>query len=317
MPMLTTERHGAVQTIRLDNPPYNFLTSTLMSELHTLLTTIDADAEIRAVVLTSAVQDVFVSHYDVSEILAGAEAAPVSLTPRTANAALRASGIADKVPGGAAGLAKAGAGGVADLRLYHQVCRLIRESSTVFIAAINGRAMGGGCELALACDIRLMADGPYEIGQPEVLVGIIPGGGGTQMLARTVGTTRALELCLEGAPIMPAQALEIGLITRLVAPEELLAEAHTTATRLATRSPNAVRAIKTAIHKGGSTTLERGLQLERSEFLAAASTASAKRAMAAYLADVTEVSDNGGGLEDFIADRLPAWLDGTRIDFDR
>lgn len=315
MEFLRTTRVGSVQTIWLNNPPYNFLTDEVMGELLELLRSIDNDNRVRAVVLTSAIDGVFVSHYSVAEILGGVEAAPIALNPRTAGAALRMSGLADHVPGGQAGLARAGAGGVANLRRYHEVCRLMRESSTVFVAALNGRALGGGCELSLSCDLRLMADGPFEIGQPEILVGIIPGGGGTQMLTRVLGAGRALELCLEGAPIDPRRALEIGLVHRLVDPDELLNEAQGTAARLAKRSPTAVRAIKDAIYQGGSTSLEKGLHIERAQFLTAASTPSAKRAMATYLADVEATIDNGGDMAGFVADKLPGWVDGTKVDF--
>ncbi|MGW4350853.1 enoyl-CoA hydratase/isomerase family protein [Nocardia sp. NPDC004582] len=315
MRFLRTERHDSVQTIWLDNPPYNFLTEEVMGELLDELRALDADPEVRAVVLTSAVEGVFVSHYSVAEILAGVQAAPVGLNPRTAVAALVASRIADSVPGAAAGLARAGAGGVANLRRYHEVCAIMRESSTVFVAAVNGRALGGGCELALACDIRLMAEGPFEIGQPEILVGIIPGGGGTQMLSRLLGPARALELCLEGAPITPREARDIGLVHRLVAPEDLLSEARSTAARLAKRSPTAVAAIKHAVYEGGSTSLDKGLRIEQAQFLTAASTPSAQRAMATYLADIEETIAAGGDMSEFVATKLPDWVAGTKADF--
>ncbi|HSV37924.1 MAG TPA: enoyl-CoA hydratase/isomerase family protein, partial [Nocardioidaceae bacterium] len=232
---LTVERDGAVMTVLLDNPPYNFLTAAMMHQLHVILDGLDDEPEVRVVVLTSAVPDVFISHYDVSEILGGVESLPVQLSPRVAGAAIRALGAASHVPGAKAGLSAAGGQGVLDLREYHAVTHIMRSSDKIFIAAINGRAMGGGCELALACDIRLMADGPYEIGQPEILVGLIPGGGGTQMLPRTVGTTRALELCLDGRPLSPTEAAEIGLITRAVPPSELMSETMRLAERLARR----------------------------------------------------------------------------------
>ncbi|MFJ2667553.1 enoyl-CoA hydratase/isomerase family protein [Nocardia fluminea] len=109
--------------------------------------------------------------------------------------------------------------------------------------------------------------------------------------------------------------LEIGLVHRLVDPDELLNQAQSTAARLAKRSPTAVRGIKTAIYQGGSTSLEKGLHIERTQFLTAASTPSAKRAMATYLADVQATIDAGGDISDFVADSLPAWVDGTKVDF--
>lgn len=313
--LLKTQRTGRVQTIWFDNPPFNFLTTALMTELHDLLVSLDADPEIGAVVITSAMENVFVSHFDVAEILASAEAAPVSLTPRTASAALRASQVADHLPGGAAALARMGAGGVADLRRFHAVCALMRQSSLVVVAAINGRALGGGCEFSLSADIRLMADGEHGIGQPEVLLGLIPGGGGTQMLTRVVGAGRALELCLEGAPITPQQALEMGLVNRLLPRKDLLAEAQAVAARLARRSPTAVKAIKRAVHEGGSLPLEQGLHIERSGFLASASTPSSQRAMASYAAAVVAAGTEPDAMDSFITDLLPRLVEGTVTEF--
>lgn len=312
---VTAQRDGAVLTVLLDNPPYNFLTGSMMSDLHGIIDGLADDPGVRVVVLTSAVPGVFISHYDVAEILGGVEPLPVKLSPRVAGAALKAVGSAAKVPGARAGLSALGGDGVLDLQQYHEITRLMRSSDKVFIAAINGRALGGGCELALACDFRLMADGPFEIGQPEILVGLIPGGGGTQMLPRTVGTTRALELCLDGRPLTPAEAAEIGLITRVVPADELVAETARLAERLARRSPVAVAAVKRAIHEGGSLPLDKGMRLERTEFIAAASSPSSKRAMAAYLADVSANADAGATMDDFVRERFPAWLDGTAVEF--
>src|SRR5919204_450474 len=133
----------------------------------------------------------------------------------------------------------------------------------VFIAAINGMATGGGCELTLACDIRIMAEGDFLIGLPETSVGIIPGAGGTQRMARALGPAKAIELILEARPLPPDEALEVGLVHRLARPERLLEEAQATATRLARRSPASVAAAKRAVYEGGSMPLPAGLQLER------------------------------------------------------
>ncbi|MFG1796313.1 enoyl-CoA hydratase/isomerase family protein [Nocardia sp. NPDC049149] len=313
--MIRTERDGAVLTVWLDNPPYNFLTTDIMIALGEVLDSLARDDSCRAVILTSAVEDVFVSHFDVAEILSGAESSPVQLTARTAAAALVTSRVADHIPGAQTALARAGAKGVADLRRFHEVGHRMRNSDKVFIAALNGRTLGGGCELALSCDIRLMADGPYEIGQPELLVGIIPGGGGTQLLTRVLGAGRAMELCLEGAPITPARAYEIGLVHRLVAPAGLLTEARTTAARLARRAPVAVGALKRAIYVGGSESLDKGMHVERAGFLESCSTPAAVRGMQAYLAEIHEVTAGDGDLAAFVADRLPRWVDGSVVDF--
>lgn len=156
--------------------------------------------------------------------------------------------------------------GVADMNLFHEVTAHMRRMDKVFIAAINGLALGGGCELALACDLRLMAeDDQVErfLGQPEVLIGLIPGGGGTQMLARSLGVARALELCLEGQLLEPRQALALGLVNGLAPAEELLEAADALAQRLARRSPQAVRLIKRSIYQAASRDWTEGMASER------------------------------------------------------
>ncbi|SUA72727.1 Probable enoyl-CoA hydratase echA8 [Nocardia otitidiscaviarum] len=311
MNAIRTRQHDAVLTVELDNPPYNFLTGEMMRDLEALLHRLADDETVRAVVVTSALPGVFVSHYDVAEILAGAEASPLPLSPALAGAALRTTGAASHLPGAQAVLGRGMTAGLTDILRYHEVCRLMRRSDKVFVAAVNGHAMGGGCELVLSCDIRLMADGPYRIGQPEILVGLIPGGGGTQLLTRSLGAARALELCLEGAPIDAATARDIGLVNRLVDPDRLLAEALDTARRLARRSPVAVAAVKRAVHEGGSAGLEAGLHVERAGFLAAASQPQTRDAMRAYLADVRRNEAAGKDLTAFIEERLPDWHRGT------
>jgi enoyl-CoA hydratase len=151
------------------------------------------------------------------------------------------------------------------------------------VAAINGSAMGGGCELALACDARLMADGPFGIGQPEILLAFPPGGGGTQRLARLLGSARALRICLDGGPLEPAAAADLGLVDEVVPPRELIDRALELATRMARRPKHAIAAVKRSIYDGGSLPLPEGLRLERAQFLAAIGTPEAEEAMAAYV----------------------------------
>ncbi len=176
--------------------------------------------------------------------------------------------------------------GVADMNLFHEVTAHMRRMDKVFIAAINGLALGGGCELALACDLRLMAeDDQVErfLGQPEVLIGLIPGGGGTQMLARSLGVARALELCLEGQLLEPRQALALGLVNGLAPAEELLEAADALAQRLSRRSPQAVRLIKLFDLPGGFPRLDGGHGQRKAGFLSAASQGNTCRAMREYI----------------------------------
>ena len=150
-----------------------------------------------------------------------------------------------------------------ELRRIHDLFLRMNRLDKVFIAAINGFATGGGCELALACDIRLMAKGDGRIGQPEILVGIIPGAGGTQRLTRILGPGPALESMLEGTIYTPEEAEALGIVTHVVPADELMPRALELAERLARRAPAAVEGLKRAVYEGGSSALRDGLHIER------------------------------------------------------
>jgi enoyl-CoA hydratase/carnithine racemase len=148
------------------------------------------------------------------------------------------------------------------------------------------------------------------MGQPEILVGFPPGAGGSQRLTRAVGTSRALELILEGRPIGPEEALDLGIVHRVVPAAELQAEAAAAAERMARRAPEAVAAVKRVVLEGGSLPLAAGLALERKWFLSAVSTPASRRAMKAYVEEV----DTGGGPPFADRDRQAPWLEGTAAD---
>jgi enoyl-CoA hydratase/carnithine racemase len=135
------------------------------------------------------------------------------------------------------------------------------------IAAVTGYALGGGCELALCCDLRVEGDNA-KLGQPEILLGIIPGAGGTQRLTRLVGPSRAKELIFTGRFIDAQEALRIGLVDRVVAPDDVYAEAFALARTLAQGPSYALRAAKEAIDRGLEVDLETGLEIERVQFAA-------------------------------------------------
>ncbi|NMN95189.1 enoyl-CoA hydratase/isomerase family protein [Antrihabitans stalactiti] len=311
MPLIRTERDGRVLTAIIDNPPHNFLTAGAMDELHELLLGLQDDNSIGAIVLTSALDGIFISHFDVAEISAGTEGLPeVAVSRSAASATLRMQSALERIPGARNAIGKTPAAGVSGLLRFHETCALIQSIDKVVIAAINGRALGGGSELALSCDIRIMADGEFQIGQPEVLLGIIPGGGGTQRLPRAVGPARALELMLDGRPILPAEALEIGYVNYVVAPSEFAEFVGATAQRLARRPRAAVAAIKHAVN--GDQALAKGLHTERSAFLAVGSTKAARGAMKAYLAHLDGLEARG---EQLTPETLQAWIDGTAFDF--
>jgi enoyl-CoA hydratase len=226
--------------------------------------------------------------------------------------ALRAAGAIGRIPGAKDALGRTPVAGLVELRRIHDLFLAMNRSDKVFLAAINGLAMGGGFELALACDLRYMtADPDARVGLPEITVGIIPGAGGTQRLSRALGPGRALEMMLEGRVLAPAEAEELGLVHRVVTPDSLLEEAHATAQRLARRGPATVAALKRAVYEGASKPLAEGLHVERAAFLSVAARPEALRAMRAYAEQVERL----GELAPWQAEEeMRLWQDGTAVD---
>lgn len=305
-----TRREGRVVIATLDTPPHQLMTFALVAELDQLVTEVERDESIGAVILHGAHPERFLAHFDVGELLDGARASGASLSHSQASLALHAVSAVARIPGGAGVVERTLAQGMLGLERFHDLMLRINRVGATFIAAIDGSSLGGGCELALACDLRSMADGDFVIGQPETLLGIIPGGGGTQRLARLLGTGRAIELVLEGSALSPAQALEIGLIHRVVAPERLLEDAIETAQRLARRPRVAVAAAKRAIYEGGSMDLPAGLHVERAAFMQALTSPAAQRGMQAYVDGLAD----SGELPAYDPAARAALLDGSYVD---
>jgi enoyl-CoA hydratase/carnithine racemase len=167
-------------------------------------------------------------------------------------------------------------------RRAHQVFDRFAAESTVFIAKIAGHTLGGGYEIALACDIRIAAQGPYRIGLPEVTLGLLPGTGGTQRLPRLVGAGRALDLMLSGRPVVPEDAYALGMVDRLVPADELDEAVDELAGTLAAGAPLAMAAIKRAVHGGADEPLAAGLQRELAELAPLFSSQDAHEGMTAF-----------------------------------
>jgi enoyl-CoA hydratase len=255
---LEVARDGGVVTVAISNPPRHTLTAKGVEELGALVASLEADPSARVLVLTGGGEGVFIAHYEVGELASAAErqsAGPGEPSERTQR-----------------------------LHPFHQICLRLERLPAVTIAALNGSAAGGGCELSLACDFRLMADGPYRYGLPETGVGIIPGAGGTQRMARLLGTARALDLVLHGTLVTPAQALALGLVHRVYPAAEFRAEVARFAANLASRAPIALAAAKRAIRAGAEEPrLEDGLAIEQEEFGRTMRSKDAAGAMRAWL----------------------------------
>ena len=167
----------------------------------------------------------------------------------------------------------------------------MNASGVIFVAALNGSALGLGAEFAWACDLRVMADGDFFIGQPEVLLGIMPGGGGSQRLTRLIGTHKSLVAILEGKPFTPAQALANGAVDDVVAPEDVVTRAAELAEYFGKRTKGSVEAIKRSVYFGGSMSLSEGLHVERTEFLGTDQSKEGQELMLQYLSDTESTGE--------------------------
>lgn len=172
---------------------------------------------------------------------------------------------------------------MAMVRRAHEVFNRFAAEPCVFIAKIAGHALGGGFELALACDIRIsVTEGKFRVGLPEATLGLLPGTGGTQRLPRLIGRGRALELMLTGQPVLPQRAYEMGMVDRVVPADELEGDVDRVAATIAGGAPLALRAVKRAVHDGVDLRLEDGLQRELDELAPLFSSADAIEGMTAF-----------------------------------
>lgn len=228
---LLFELNNAIARVTINRPDkLNALNGTVIAELGDAVTRIETDAAVRGVILTGSGQKAFVAGADIAELTAQ--------TPME-------------------GKARAAAG--------QHVFRCLERCGKPVIAAVNGFALGGGCELAMSCHIRIAAE-HARFGQPEVKLGIGPGYGGTARLPRLVGKGRALELLLTGGMIDAAEAYRIGLVNRVVPADQLLAEAETLLRTILENGPLAIRACLEAVDAGLQTSLDQALLLEANYF---------------------------------------------------
>jgi enoyl-CoA hydratase len=290
MGRIEVEQRHRTLVATLVNPPHALMDIGIVDGLEALVERASGDDGVGAVVLTGAHSERFIARYDVGELLAGAQAGP-SVTPRVARASVRVVGALRRIRVAERALSKTPVAGLAQLERFHEITMAMNRSGVVFVAAINGSAMGGGCELALACDVRLIASGELMIGQPEVLLGFPPGGGGTQRLARMLGSARALSIVLDGGPLTPPQAVALGLVSEVVSAHALIDRAVEVAERLGSRPKAGVAAAKRAVYEGGSLPLPAGLRLESAEFVAALGSADAIELMRAYVAETERTGE--------------------------
>src|ERR1700739_4719814 len=268
---LQIEVRGATLIVRVDGGPHSLFGLDTANELDELVNRVDRDPSVHAVVLTGARPGRFVSHADVRWLQEEGGAVP-ELGRRGA------AGCPEPV------VRRTPLRGAVQLDRLHATFLRMNASGVIFVAALNGSALGLGAEFAWACDLRVMADGEFFIGQPEILLGINPGGGGTQRLTRLIGTHRSLVAILEGKPFTPAQALANGAVDEVVAPDDVVKRAIELAEHFGKRTKGAVAAVKRSVYFGGSMSLSEGLHVERTEFLQTDQSEVGQKLMRDYLA---------------------------------
>ena len=245
---LLFERDGGVAVVTINRPKVlNALNSATLDELRRVLLAIRRDEAVRCVVITGAGEKSFVAGADINEL---AVQTPVS--------------------------------GRDHARTGQHVLDLIENLGKPVIAAINGFALGGGCELAMACTIRIAAD-TARLGQPEINLGIIPGYAGTQRLARLIGRGRALDMLLTGEHVNAAEAFRLGLVNRVVPAVQLMDDARKLAASLAAKAPIAMRFIIDAVNKGLDMPLAEAQNYEATLFGLVASTEDMREGTKAFL----------------------------------
>jgi len=240
------EVEGGIGTIRLDRPPMNALNFEVQDGLAAAANEATVRKDVSAVIIYGG-EKVFAAGADIKEMQ------PMSYTDMVdRSTALQAA--------------------------FTAIARIPKPT----VAAITGYALGGGCELTLACDFRVAAD-TAKLGQPEVLLGIIPGGGGTQRLSRLIGPARAKDIIFTGRFVSAAEALQIGLVDEVVAPEEVYAAARRRVERYVGGPAYAIRAAKEAIDRGLEVDLDTGLEIERMQFAGVFATRDRDLGMASFV----------------------------------
>ena len=254
--VLTEVTEAKVGIVTLNRPSVlNALRSQLLAELSLALVELDRNPDVRAIVITGAGEKAFAAGADISELNA---------------------------------LPSAGRG-TEQARMGQALTRQIERLGKPVIMAINGFALGGGCELAMAGDIRIAAQNA-KFGQPEVNLGLIPGYGGSQRTTRLLGKGAAMYLCLTGEMIDAAEALRLGLVEKVVPQAELMTEAKRIASLIAAKAPLAIAACKRAINNGAHLSIDDALEIEALEF--------------GLLVDTEDIREGTGA---FLEKRKPVW----------
>ncbi len=253
---ITMKNEDRVLTITLNRPPTNPLNGEFGLELFNAFSEAEQMEGVNVVVITSGQEKAFIAGADIKEMAEQNQAEAETFS-----------------------------------KLLQGANNILNRMRKIVIAAINGHAMGGGCELALACDYRLMTGGKALIGLPEAGLGIMPGAGGTQRLPRLVGLSKALDILLWGKTMSPQEALAIGLVDRVIEPENFMEEVMAFAKKLASGAGKALGSIKAAVYEGIDHHLEQALAIERK-----------------HVAENNRTHDAKEGLRAFVEKRKPEFI---------
>ena len=243
---LRLDREESFAVITLDRPPANAISGEFVRDLAAALTSVESDDSVRAVIITGAGDRIFCAGADLGSAFSGGDMRDF-------------------------------------IRFGNGVLRKIERFPKPVIAAMNGHALGGGCEIAMACHLRLLKE-TARMGQTETNLGIIPGFGGTQRMPRLIGRTKALEFMLLGTQVPAAECLALGLVNRLTKEGETLAEAKTLARALAKRPPIASRVLIEAVDDGLDAPIDQALEIETRAFLQTLHTEDAAEGIQAFFA---------------------------------
>ncbi|MCP8969011.1 enoyl-CoA hydratase [Ectobacillus ponti] len=248
MTLLRVEKEAKTAVVTIDNPPLNVMCKAVLEELRDAFRDLAADADVNAIILTGAGQKAFMAGADIKEF------------PQWI-----------------------GRENLKDMFLEtHEILNAVASCPKPVIAVLNGITFGGGCELALACDLRI-AEEHAQIGLPEIKLGLFPGGGGTQRLPRLIGGAKAKELMFTGDPISASEAKAIGLVNQVAPAGEGLAAAQKLAGKISGYSLQALTRIKKAVDEGMNTTLQQGLVREAELFEEVFQTEDIKEGVQAFL----------------------------------
>lgn len=244
---LTIEKDEAVAVIKMNRPPTNPINRDFVGEINSAFEELKKDESAKVIIITSAIEKFFVAGADIKMI--------ATMTEKDAHEVTE---------------------------FFQESFHKINELEKIVIASINGFALGGGCELALACDYRFMARGEHKIGLPEVTLGIIPGAGGVQRLGRLLGP-KALDLLINRTMLSPEEALNIGLVDALFEPQDLMAESIKFAKKLTKGATKAMGIIKRCLNVGFDLPIKEALKLDKGGFVEVFKTADAKEGLKAFI----------------------------------